>query len=78
MKSISPGALLSPESQGAILFKETCSQCHALPNPKLRTSSEWPKVVERMREHMQVMGKNIISEREKKDIVDYIMAIARQ
>lgn len=78
MKSISPDMLPSPQSQGAILFKEICSQCHALPDPNLHTVEEWPKVVERMRNNMQFMGKRVITDQEKQDIVGYLSAYARK
>ena len=78
LKSIPPGMLPSPESKGAILFKETCSQCHALPDPSLHTAQEWSAVVERMRFNMQAMGKRVIPGQEKKKIVDYLMSHAQK
>jgi cytochrome c2 len=33
-------------------YSIACTQCHALPDPRRHTSSEWPAVVERMKEHM--------------------------
>ena len=48
-------------AKGASLFKETCSQCHPLPDPKLHSAEEWPKVVEMMRNNMQAMGKKVMS-----------------
>lgn len=72
IKSISPSALPSPESPAAILFRDTCSQCHALPDPSLHTPSEWPAVVERMRQNMEAMGKRVISDEEKREIVGYL------
>lgn len=78
LKSISPGMLPSPESKGAIMFKETCSQCHALPDPLLYTAQEWGAVVERMRGNMQAMGKRVITEQEKTEIVAYLSSHARK
>ena len=34
------------------MFGIACSQCHALPDPRLHTAREWPDVVERMKRHM--------------------------
>jgi cytochrome c5 len=76
LKSISPNDLPAPESKGALIFKETCSQCHALPDPKLHTSGEWPKVLERMTSNMQSMGRRVITEDEKKAILSYLIAYA--
>ncbi|MEN3353522.1 MAG: hypothetical protein V7640_1680 [Betaproteobacteria bacterium] len=42
-------ALKSPAGQ---MFALACSQCHALPDPRRHTAREWPRVVERMRQHM--------------------------
>jgi cytochrome c2 len=78
MRSISPGSLPSPESSGAILFTDICSQCHSLPDPKLHTAEEWPKVVERMQANMQSMGKKVISDPERKEIIDYLAQNARK
>ncbi len=78
LKSISPGMLPSPESKGAVMFKETCSQCHALPDPSLHTAQEWGAVVERMRGNMQAMGRRVVTEEEKKEIVAYLMEHAQK
>ena len=78
LKAISPGMLPSPESKGAILFKKTCSQCHALPEPSLHTAQEWSAVVERMRGNMQTMGKKVITDQEKAAIADYLMSHAKK
>lgn len=72
LKSVSPGMLPSPESKGAILFKETCSQCHAFPDPSLHTAQEWGEVVERMRGNLQAMGRRVITDQEKGEIVAYL------
>jgi cytochrome c5 len=77
LKSVSPGVLPSPESKGAILFKETCSQCHALPDPSLHTAQEWSAVVERMRDNMRAMGRRVITDREKAEIVAYLSNYTR-
>jgi hypothetical protein len=35
------------------LFAQTCSQCHALPDPRQHTATQWPSVVARMELHMR-------------------------
>jgi cytochrome c5 len=42
-------ALTTPAGQ---IFSLACSQCHALPDPRRHTAREWPRVVERMKQHM--------------------------
>ena len=78
MKSISPHTLPSPESKGAVSFKEFCSQCHALPDPKLHTLKEWPAVVEKMRGFMQAMNKKVVTGTEEKEIVGYLESHAQK
>lgn len=78
LKSVSPHMLPSPESKGAILFKETCSQCHALPDPKLHTAQEWSTVVERMQGNMQAMDRRLITDQERTEIVSYLSNYARK
>jgi mono/diheme cytochrome c family protein len=78
MRTISPGALPAPESRGAVLFRDVCSQCHSLPDPQLHTASEWPKVLERMRGNMESMKKKVISDQDRKTIEEYLMGHARK
>lgn len=55
-KPIDPGRypdLGTPQGQA---FELACSQCHELPDPKRHTVREWPKVVERMRRHLEWHG----------------------
>lgn len=72
LKSVSPGMLPSPASKGAVLFKEACSRCHALPDPSIHTPQEWRAVVQRMRGNMQAMGKRVITNEEMTEIVAYL------
>jgi mono/diheme cytochrome c family protein len=78
LKSISPGTLPSPESQGATLFRERCSQCHSLPDPKLHTPTEWPAIVEKMRAYMQSMDRKGVTGNEEKEIVSYLQSHSRK
>ncbi|TAK10427.1 MAG: cytochrome c [Candidatus Manganitrophaceae bacterium] len=73
MKALARGSVPEPDSPGAGLFQQTCSQCHALPDPGQHTASEWPAVVERMRSNMAAMGKRVITEEEKRAITDYLV-----
>jgi len=53
---IDPALLPEPDSSGAHLLRQFCTQCHNLPSPGLHTASEWPQVVDRMNMRMQMMG----------------------
>ena len=35
------------------MYSIACTQCHALPDPRRHTASEWPGIVERMKGHME-------------------------
>ena len=78
MRSISPNELPAPGSEGAVLFRERCSQCHSLPNPKLHSAEEWPGVVERMQANMKSMGRTVITENEKKTIAGFLVNQGRK
>jgi cytochrome c5 len=78
LKSISPDALPAPRSKGALLFRETCSQCHSLPDPGFHRADEWPVIVGRMQANMRFMGRRVITENEKKEIVGYLSAHAKK
>lgn len=70
--SVSEDQLTSLQSEGARLFKQTCTQCHALPDPGLHTPQEWEQVIERMQGYMERMNKNVITAWEKNKIVDFL------
>lgn len=78
LKSITVGELPAQGSPGATLFKERCSQCHSLPDPKLHTADEWPGIIERMRANMKFMGRKPIAENEEKTMVKYLADHARR
>jgi len=46
------------KSQGAKLVNRYCTQCHALPNPKLHSTEGWSVTLERMNARMQWMSQN--------------------
>lgn len=54
------------------IFMATCSQCHALPDPKQHTAHEWPGVVERMTRNMDAMGKPVPNRETLGAIVAYL------
>ena len=65
-------------SQSGMLFQQTCSQCHALPDPKQHTPQEWPDVVSRMKQNMQLMKLPLIQPKEEALIVQFLQHAASQ
>ncbi len=77
LRPASPETLGSPDAPGSALFRRTCSQCHALPDPRLHTADEWPGVVDRMRKNMETMGKPVFTNQERDEILSYLKQQAR-
>src|SRR5262245_31600755 len=38
-------------------FRVACNQCHVLPDPQRYTAAQWPRVVARMQENMELMNR---------------------
>lgn len=53
---INPENLPEPQSTGAQLLAQYCTQCHELPGPGMHTADEWPSVDDRMNRRMRMMG----------------------
>ncbi len=53
---MNPQQLPDPNSKGAVLLQQFCTQCHNLPGPGLHTAAQWPPVVDRMVRRMYRMG----------------------
>ena len=41
---MNPDQLPDPDSKGARLLQQFCTQCHNLPGPGMHTAAEWPAV----------------------------------
>ena len=67
-----------PQSAGAKLVKQYCTQCHGLPSPAQHTADAWPAVVARMQGHMRetsnsgTMPIRIPSPSTIKEVIDYL------
>ena len=59
-------------------FSETCSQCHALPDPVQHTAADWPVVVLRMQRNMVAMGKPVPAQSTLDAIGTYLQKYAKQ
>lgn len=77
LKPISHSALGSPTSAGAVAFRSSCAQCHALPNPELHSPAGWPAVVRKMQSYAKQMHKKEISDQQAKEIEDYLASQAK-
>lgn len=77
MRPASPDAIAESDLPGAFTFARTCAQCHALPDPTQHAPEDWPSVVERMRRNQREMGKPVMTEREKAEIVEFLQRSAR-
>ena len=53
-------------------FQKTCSQCHAAPDPRQHSKSEWPDVVQRMVGNMHRMGKPAPTQQQVDVITTYL------
>jgi cytochrome c5 len=77
LRPASAETLGPPGTPGLALFRQTCSQCHAMPDPGLHTADEWPSVVERMRKNMEIMDKPVITDQERDKLISYLSQHAR-
>lgn len=57
-RGVDPMQLPEPQSAGARLVNQYCTQCHGLPTPALHSAPGWPPVVGRMNARMQWMRQN--------------------
>jgi len=78
LKPVPPGTLSSSRAPGAAAFKNSCSQCHALPSPRLHTAAGWPSVVEKMQSYARQMGKKEIADQEAKQIESFLATRANR
>ena len=57
-RGVDPAQLPEPQSAGARLVNQYCTQCHGLPAPALHSAPGWSPVVGRMNARMQWMRQN--------------------
>ena len=62
---------------GETLFREDCSQCHALPSPLAHKAGQWPSVVQRMQSHLRQYGGRALSDDDIQAILGYLKKHAR-
>ncbi len=69
------GATL-PAGPGRGTFSRTCSQCHALPDPRQHSQADWPVVVQRMYTHMTQMKVAPPTQAEVSQIITYLQQVS--
>ncbi len=58
MDPIDPASLPEPDSQGAKILQQKCTQCHGLVTPQRHGKEDWQQIVDRMDRRMQMMGRH--------------------
>jgi hypothetical protein len=53
--ALGPAQLPEPDTAGAKLLTQYCTQCHGLPSPRQHSASGWPVTLERMNTRMHWM-----------------------
>ena len=59
-------------SRAGRAYAQTCSRCHALPDPRQHSAGQWPGVVGRMEGYMRQRGLPLPSANEVKDIDGFL------
>lgn len=67
-----PETLAEEQGESAKTYINTCSRCHALPDPTTHTLQEWENVVERMSKNMTNLGMDPLEPEHREDIMAYL------
>lgn len=65
-----------PQGVGRATFAQTCSRCHALPDPRQHSPADWPAVVLRMEQRMDQMKVDRPSPDSTQQILLYLGAVS--
>lgn len=65
-----------PQGAGRATFSQTCSRCHALPDPRQHSAADWPAVVLRMEQRMDQMKVDRPSPDSTQQILLYLGAVS--
>jgi mono/diheme cytochrome c family protein len=75
---VAAGDLPDPQSRGAQLVIQYCSQCHSLPTPTMHSATDWPSVARRMWLRMEMLpasvGVKVPSASDRYTILTYLLA----
>jgi len=64
-----------PVGKGRDEFSAVCSQCHALPDPRVHSPQDWPAVYSRMERNMERMQVQPPTAAQTGDILIYLQSI---
>ena len=65
-----------PSGRGRDAFSQVCSQCHALPDPRVHSREDWPAVYARMERNMERMKVAPPTRKQTSDILLYLQTVA--
>lgn len=75
---VAAGDLPDPQSRGAQLVIQYCSQCHSLPTPTMHSATDWPSVARRMWLRMELLpasiGVQVPAAADRYTILTYLLA----
>lgn len=69
---VSGASYPDPESPGAVVFKNRCSECHVPPPPASRKARDWPQIVGRMQNHRIMNNFAPLTGDEMRQVLDYL------
>ncbi len=70
--------LVDPDSEGAQLLQEYCSDCHAPPPPSTHLADEWDNVVYRMQEHRRMNAYSMMDAEQVEVLTNYLKQYAKK
>ena len=76
MVGLDPQQSMEMTGPGADAFREVCSACHALPDPRQHTQDEWPAVVDRMTRNMRSLDRVVPSDSELEQVITFLQSNA--
>ncbi len=76
MVGLDPQQLMEMTGPGADTFREVCSVCHALPDPRQHTRDTWPAVVDRMTRNMRSLNRVVPSDSELEQVITFLQSNA--
>lgn len=77
-ENLSKKPLPEPESAGAKLLLEFCSDCHAHPHPSKHVKGEWKSIVWRMNDNRTTDGLVSLTDEQTKTLIDYLDKYAKE
>lgn len=71
-RALEPETMPEKRDPAAQAFLQTCSKCHAPPDPSLHSPQQWDGVVSRMAQHMEQQGFGPLAPEEKELVLSYL------